>query len=775
MKTLRLLAALTAALLCTSVTNAHDFEVNGIYYLITSAENHTVAVTFEGIDMYNPKIYYTGDVVVPERVTYNEVEYTVVSVGERAFMNSKELTSVSLPESIERIERLAFSYCYNLETVKMPSEASYVGQGAFDSCKKLESIKIPEGVETLYYTTFNSCDSIESIILPNSLTTIENGVFTSCKSLLTIVLPESLTSMGKYTFGYCDMLDSITIPSSLTNIGTEPFCSCPQLKVLRVAEGNPKYDSRDNCNAIIETENNKLVVGCAGTIIPEGITAIGTYAFCGVTIPELILPESLETIEKMGIRSCNFYKPLIVPAGVKKMEEYALCYNSVDSIIVRGQITRIENYTFDGNTRTTVIDLPESIEYIGKHAFARCSSLNKLICRASTPPACESSAFYNANLNSTLEVLEESLPLYEKANVWKDFVFKKAIGTADVVVLPDSNRHIVNKGHGTYYAAEDGTCTYLFSYDFNADIDRLDDAECTQWYRWNAIVIDVDTIGAEAFAGCTFGNGQVIYLTERVKVIDKDAFARINSKPRITADAQETDNLTLVFEGANPPCIANNKIMDFNGKCRINVVVPDLATYIASDIQWTYMNIRVADDLLDSRISAENRIYTFETTEADVVADFDKVSPSGIPTLYALVRPRKDIPVLIGTGGDYIYSPAPEWQEYTIEVQVTNDDGIAYYGGKWKCKADGQCDLVIELTKTSDRNYVYLLSRSTGLHGATSDWARTKVELTRGDAGITTPVSGNSTTPYYDLMGREVTHPTRGIYIKDGRKVMIGY
>lgn len=731
MKKIRFTLAMMALVLCSLTVNAHDFEVDGVFYNITDSTELTVEVTYEGANKYNPDSHYTGKIRIPDHVNYYGRRYTVTRIGERAFMNCDSLISVSLPESIERIEEFAFDGCRNLTEIKMPSKANHIGFGAFNSCKQLEAIRIPEGVTILYYTTFWDCNNLKSIILPNSLTTIENGVFVDCDSLSTITFPDSLVKIGNYTFGYCDALDSITIPASVTDIGTEPFGYCNNLKSLQVAEGNPKYDSRDNCNAIIETATNKLAVGCAATIIPEGITTLGTYAFSGIYLPKIVLPNSIQAIEEMAIRECTLQSPLIIPDGVKRMDEYALCYNTVDSIIIRGQISRIEKNTFDGCTSTDVIDLPESVEYIGDGAFARCASLNKLICRAATPPQCGSRAFDGMNRNSTLEVPEESVSLYENANGWKSFLNIKSIGSTDVVELPDSNRNIVKKGHGTYYATEDGECTYLFSYDYNAYIERLDSTECFKWYGWNPIVIDVDTIGPNAFVGCSFNNGQVIYLTEKVKVICKDAFTRINIRSRMTDDGQITDNLTLVFEGAKPPRIADNKIMDYtSNSCYINFIVPDLETYIKSDLQWTYTQIMTVDDLLYGKISAKNRIKVLETSEADVVVDFDKLAPSGAPMLYATVRPRKKVSVRIGTDGDTIYSPAPVWQNYKMQVQVVNDDGRQYFGGEWECGANEQRNLTIELYSLPNSNYVYFVSRGINEQGTIPNWARTRVDLT---------------------------------------------
>ena len=204
MKKIRFTLAMMALVLCSLTVNAHDFKAGRIFYEIISEEDGTIAVTYEGTDKYNPDSHYTGEIRIPDHVSYYGKMYTVTRIGERAFMNCDSLISVSLPESIERIEELAFDDCRNLKEIKMPSKANHIGSGAFNSCKQLESIQIREGVTILYYTTFWGCTNLKSVILPNSLLTLENGVFVDCDSLSTITLPDSIVKIGNYTFGYCE-------------------------------------------------------------------------------------------------------------------------------------------------------------------------------------------------------------------------------------------------------------------------------------------------------------------------------------------------------------------------------------------------------------------------------------------------------------------------------------------------------------------------------------------------------------------------------------------
>ena len=332
------------------------------------------------------------------------------------------------------------------------------------------------------------------------------------------------------------------------------------------------------------------------------------------------------------------------------------------------------------------------------------------------------------------------------------------------------HRPLKQRGYGLYHSD-----SYLYAYTINEAEAVTDSTDFAYWNDKTVIYFDVDTIGPNAFSGATFRQGQILYFTERLNTIFKDAFTDVNIVPRTSKEMLVSDDLTLVFAGANPPGIDKNYIMDYaDSTCHINYVVPDLETYIKDDIQWTYTTLMTIDDFVRGYISPENEVTVSDTTEADASVDnanAGEVGPTDPPTIRASVRPRGDIPVRIGEGENKdIYSRAPAWQYYTVEVVVTDCHADTLYTASQECRAHGQCDFVIELPYYPDGGYVYLHSRSIDMFGRATEWAVLKVQV---DTAIDELLLPGTPNVYYDLQGRPVANPTRGIYIRNGRKVVV--
>ena len=258
--------ALVVSLSCALGAHAYDFKYNGIYYNITGV--NTVEVTNNGNGSYS------GSVSIPSTVSNYGKPYQVTAIG-----------------------NLAFYECFGLKTVSLPSSVTTIGTDAFHNCFAMTSVNIPNAVTSIGIRAFYYCQSLTSLSIPNSVRTIGSSAFSGCNNLASISLGNQLNTIGNNAFQDCYSLTSITLPKSVTSIGDTPFLGCNSLAMIKVENGNSVYDSRNNCNAVIQTSSNMLVCGCKTTVIPNTVTSIGDGAFAFIeTLSEIVIPNSVTEI-----------------------------------------------------------------------------------------------------------------------------------------------------------------------------------------------------------------------------------------------------------------------------------------------------------------------------------------------------------------------------------------------------------------------------------------------------------------------------------------------
>lgn len=232
----------------------------------------------------------------------------VTSLGE-VFKGNTEITSFNELQyftSLTEIPRQAFMSCSNLTSAVIPNNITQIGYSAFDDCYALASINLPSTITNIDGAAFSDCRSLTSITLPEGIPSIGEWFFNNCVGLREVVIPESVTTIGHNAFYGCTGLNSIRIPDGVSSIGYGAFSNCPNVTSIVVAEGNTTYDSRNNCNAIIETATNKLIKGCNNTVIPSDVTSIGNAAFYYCTqLTSIVIPEGVTSIESSAFDGCT--------------------------------------------------------------------------------------------------------------------------------------------------------------------------------------------------------------------------------------------------------------------------------------------------------------------------------------------------------------------------------------------------------------------------------------------------------------------------------------
>ena len=248
--------------------------------------------------------------------SFDELQYFtgLTSINNYAFMDCWKLTTLTIPNTVTSIGNMAFADCYKLALITIPNTVTSIGNSAFfGAC--ITSITIPASVSSIGNEAFGYCSSLAQIVVETGNTSFDsrnncnaiirtgaNTLIAGCKNT---TIPNTVTVIESNAFYGCDSLNSITIPSSVSTIGNGAFGHCSSLTQILVETGNMVFDSRDNCNAIINTSNNSLVVGCKNTTIPSTVSSIGGYAFYHCSgLTTITIPASVTTIMTAAFLSC---------------------------------------------------------------------------------------------------------------------------------------------------------------------------------------------------------------------------------------------------------------------------------------------------------------------------------------------------------------------------------------------------------------------------------------------------------------------------------------
>jgi hypothetical protein len=360
---------------------ADAVEIDGIYYNLVNKTKQAEVTK-------NPN-NYTGSVIIPASVFYEDVEYSVTSIGQCAFYWCKSLSSVTLPNSITSIGYEAFRGCSTLTSITIPNSVTSIGDEAFQYCDGLTSVTIGNSVTSIGNSAFDGCSGLTSVTIPNSVTSIGNSAFYHCSGLTSVTIPNSVTSIGNSAFDGCSGLTSVTIGSGIKTIYSCAFADCPELTdVYCYAENVPimkDYNNKpctnafdgsyieyatlhvpttsiDAYKAVEPWKNFKTIMGLDGTIPETPKCATPTISYGGKKLMFVCDTEDVEFVTEIKVADAGtFYDDRISLTATYEISVYATKagYESSDkatATLVWGSAT------FTDTTPATAIEMVPAME-----------------------------------------------------------------------------------------------------------------------------------------------------------------------------------------------------------------------------------------------------------------------------------------------------------------------------------------------------------------------------------------------------------------------------
>ena len=634
MKKQILKSLLTIACLLYSIgVYAHDFEVDGIYYYKLSSTE--VKVTFRGDYYYSYTNEYTGSVVIPERVTYKGVTYSVTSIGSYAFCECDGLKEITIPNSVTSINEYAFCNCSRLTEIRVKAtNPPTVEKDAFFGVDKSIPVFVPTGsVEAyksqngwnefslitdneligksfenkniLYQITAddevaviynNYSDSVvipESVIYESivySVTSIGDNAFWVCRGLTSVTIPNSVTSIGSSAFQSCTGLTEITIPNSVTLIGSSAFNSCTGLTEITI----PNSVTSIGGGAFSSCK------GLTSVTISNGVTSIGSSAFQSCTrLTSITIPNSVTSIGDYAFSYCTGLTEISIPNSVTSIGGAAFqgC-TGLTEISIPNSVTEIGSSTFRDCTGLSSVTIPESVTKIGTNAFKGCTGITMICIAAKNPPTLDASAFESSVYNALLYVPKGCIEAYQMANGWLNFRNIVESGNLEVGVRITVGGIIFEVTAENEVAVTNSVDDFVTIYTGNVTIPETITCAGTTY--------SVTSIGKEAFRWCYELTS--VTIPKSVTSIGESAFYSCMGLTKIHVKA------------TNPPTVEYNAFTNVDKSIPVIVPTESVEAY-KSQYGWSEFNAITDKEFTVKSFEKNNILY--RTIAEDEVAVID--------------------------------------------------------------------------------------------------------------------------------------------------------
>lgn len=412
----------------------------------------------------------------------------LTAIPNYAFAGCTGLTSVVIPEGVTSVGDYAFQNCSAMTSVEIPSTVNWLGKYDFDGCTALSEVGItdlaawckmrfgaekaspffyaktmklngepvtdlvfPEGISTIGAYAFAEYKGLKSVVIGNDVTSIAEGAFQDCRDLKDVTIGSSVTSVGQYAFRNCTGMQNLVVGNSVNSIGSQTFENCGNLRSIVVVKGNSKYDSRDNCNALIETATNKLLVGCRNTVIPEGIKTIADLAFSYCKgLAYINIPNSVTSISP----NCSTWSS----------------FRGSDLKEIEFHCSKLGSWLFHEQTSLEKVVLGSEVTSIEDRAFYGCTNMQTVVSYIQEPFAFGYSAFYFYNTYNTCKLI---VPAGTRdayiAKGWTESVFKGGVVEMDPNSLAVADQ-TVNRGATVTIPIELNNVTPVTAFQFEVNL-----------------------------------------------------------------------------------------------------------------------------------------------------------------------------------------------------------------------------------------------------------------------------------------------------------------